>query len=45
MAALLAGEVDIIQSVPAELVDTLEMVTVRLFNLIAGASAEGKDAP
>ncbi|MGD8630816.1 MAG: MotA/TolQ/ExbB proton channel family protein [Gammaproteobacteria bacterium] len=35
----------VMQTKTAELVDTLEMVTVRLFNLIAGASAEGKDAP
>jgi hypothetical protein len=32
------------QTKTAELVDTLEMVTVRLFNLIAGASGKGKDA-
>ena len=34
----------VMQTKTSELVDTLEMVTVRLSNLIAGAGATGKDA-
>jgi biopolymer transport protein ExbB/TolQ len=35
----------VMQTKTSELVDTLEMVTVRLFNLTAGAASAGKDAP
>jgi len=33
----------VMQTKTSELVDTLEMVTVRLSNLIAGATVAGKD--